>query len=211
MTSLSWIDELVQQFGFWRPEHVPWSLPREVDFQELEQSLGGRLPVEYRYFLGKYGEALLGNDDSYVRVAIVESCPWGEGTRPECFYPLLRGHPDDLREHLLTYAGRVPDGVLAMAPDAGGNQVCLDVAGEFPGSVWFWDHEQRWFTHNLQEAADELDAAGLDTRRLSVHGIVRAWARRHAERFDRPPDYMGMYRIAPSFAAFLRALHQVPY
>lgn len=112
---------------------------------------------------------------------------------------------------MLTYRGRIPDGVLPIADDAGGNQVCLAVAGEFPGSVWFWDHEQRWFTSNLQEAAEELDAAGLNTRRLSVHDIIRAWARRHAENFDRPPDYMGMYRIAPSFADFLRALHQIPY
>ena len=109
------------------------------------------------------------------------------------------------------YEGRVPAGVISIVPDAGGNQVCLDVAGEFPGSVWFWDHEQRWFTSNLQDAADELEAAGIPTRRLSVHGIVREWARRHAETFDRPPDYMGMYRMAPSFADFLRSLYRIPY
>jgi hypothetical protein len=43
-----------------------------------------------------------------------------------------------------------------------------------PRQRWFWDHEQRRLTSNLQDAAAELDAAaGLDARRLSVHGIIR--------------------------------------
>jgi len=211
MTTDVWIDKLVEGFGFRRSERAPWSPPVESDFQRLEAALGRALPDEYRYFLQRYGAAILGNDDFEVAVAIAEPCPWGERTRPEYFYPLGEGHPNGIEEQLLTYAGRAPGGVIPIVPDAGGNQVCLDVAGEFPGSVWFWDHEQRWFTRNLQETAQELDAAGLDTRRFSVHDIIREWARRHAERFDRPPDYMGMYRIAPSFADFLRTLHQVPY
>jgi hypothetical protein len=101
--------------------------------------------------------------------------------------------------------------VLAISRDAGGNEVCLDIAGRFPGSVWFWDHEQRWFKGNLQDAADELKAAGENTRTMSVHDIVRGWARLHADELDRPADYMGMYRMAPSFAEFLRSLHQVAY
>ena len=112
---------------------------------------------------------------------------------------------------MLACRERIPEGVLPIAHDAGGNLVCLDVAGKFPGSVWFWDHEQRWFTSNLQEASEELEAAGLHTRRFSAHDIIREWARRHAESFDRPPDYMGMYRMAPSFADFLRSLYRIPY
>jgi hypothetical protein len=33
--------------------------------------------------------------------------------------------------------------------------------------------------------------------------------RRDPDRFDRPPG--GMYRMAPSFAEFLRSMQQVPY
>ena len=105
--------------------------------------------------------------------------------------------------------------MIPIAYDAGGNQECLDVAGAFPGSVWFWDHEQRWFRESFsgsfEDAAREVAALGVDMRRLSVHDIIRAWARLHADRFDRPADYMGMYRMAPTFGDFLRSLQRVPY
>ena len=211
MTNTNWIDELAERLGTWRPEHVPWSPPQDEDLRELEAQLGASLPEEYRYFLRRYGEVSLGNDDAYPEAPIAEQCPWGDSVRPECFYPLLRGHPDDLREQLLTYRGRIPHGVLPIAPDAGGNQVCLDVAGAFPGSVWFWDHEQRWFTGSLEEAARELEARGANGRRLSAQDIIRGWTRLHADQFDRPPDYMGMYRMAPTFADFLRCLKRVAY
>jgi hypothetical protein len=65
-------------------------------------------------------------------------------------------------------------------------------------------------TGSLKVAAQELEARGADGRRISVNDILRGWARLHADRFDRPADYMGMYRIAPTFAAFLRGLRLVP-
>jgi len=211
MTETAWIDETMSALSFDRLEAFPWSPPTDADFARLATTLGAPVPGEYRYFVARYGADLLGNEDFAVYAPIREACSWGDKVSPEIFYPLLIEHPYSLEDQLLTYNGRIPEGVLPIADDAGGNQVCLDVAGEFPGSVWFWDHEQRWFTSNLQDAADELEAAGIPTRRLSVHGIVREWARRHAETFDRPPDYMGMYRMAPSFADFLRSLYRVPY
>jgi len=211
MTEHAWIDGIVSALSFRRPEGLSWSPPTDAAFERLARALGSAVPTDYQYFVTKYGSIILGDDDFAVKVPICEPCPWGKVVRPEIFYPLLHEHPYSLEEQLLTYRERIPVGVLPIADDAGGNQVCLDVAGDFPGSVWFWDHEQRWFTFNLQDAADELEVAGIPTRRLSVHGIVREWARRHAETFDRPPDYMGMYRMAPSFADFLRSLYRVPY
>jgi hypothetical protein len=100
---------------------------------------------------------------------------------------------------------------LPITHDAGGNLVCLDVAGRFPDSVWFWDHEQRWFTRDIAGTARELADAGLSVRQLSVHDIIREWARHHSEELDRPADYMGMYRMAPSFTEFLRSLVRISY
>ena len=209
-SNYSWIDERVATLGFWRSDNQPWCAPTPGDFERIETAIGASLPEDYRYFVGLYGGGMFLHEDFSIEASINEPCPWGDSVSPEGLYSPCKGR-DSIEEALLTYRGRIPAGVIPIAPDAGGNEVCLDVAGEFPGSVWFWDHEQRWFTRNLQETAEELDAAGLDTRRFSVHDIIREWARRHADRFDRPPDYMGMYRIAPSFADFLRALHQVPY
>ena len=89
--------------------------------------------------------------------------------------------------------------------------MCLDVCGEFPGSLWFWDQEQRWFTSNLQDASEEIEAKRIDANTLSIHGIVRECARLHPEKCDRPADYMGMYRIVSTFEAFIKGLIKVPY
>lgn len=209
--TLSWIDDLVQRFGFRRSKRLAWTPPNDDDFLRLETLIGGKLPDEYRYFLHQYGSTILGDEDFEIAAPIVEPCPWGVSTNPEYFHALRNDDPDSVEERLRTYKGRIPKGVLAIVSDAGGNEVCLDVAGEFPGSVWFWDHEQRWFKGNINDAGDELQAEGQNARTMSVHDIIRGWARLHPERCDRPPDYMGMYRMASTFADFLRSLHQVRY
>jgi hypothetical protein len=210
--SMQWIDEKAKELGVSRSNEGPWLSPTESDFDRLEKRLGARLPDEYRYFLSRYGDVLFGNDDSAPSIALAEPSPWGASTEPETFYSLSAGAHYGLEDEIQTFADRLPKGVIPISSDAGGNQICLDVAGEFPGYVWFWDHEQRWLgSRRFETIADELERAGVDTHRMTVHDIVREWARRHPEVVDRPADYMGMYRIAASFAEFLRALKPAPY
>jgi len=206
----SWIDDIVARFGFSRPSRTPWAPPDAEDLARLARLAGGPLPETYDYFLRRYGAVALRDDDAQVEAPIVEPCPWGDGVAPGVFYPVMRGHQYSIEDEIETYRGRIPRGVVPIAGDAGGNQICLDVAGEFAGTVWFWDHEQRWFTRSIPDADRELREHGID-RGGSVHDIIRDWARLHAAEFDRPPDYVGMYRIAASFDDFLRSLRAVPY
>jgi hypothetical protein len=208
--AMDWIDQRVAELGFWRIREDEWVPPTEADFALLAQRLGGNAPSDYQKFIRAYGDCMLGTDDWTVKAPISEPCPWGTQVGPEQFFP-VGDDEESVGAQLDTYASRLPRGVAPIASDAGGNLVCLDVAGRFPETVWFWDHEQRWFKGNLQDAADELTAAGKNTRTMSVHDIIRDWARLHASELDRPADYMGMYRMAPSFADFLRSLQQVPY
>jgi len=193
---------------------IPWVSPAVDDIERLEKETGGKLPEDYRYFLMTFGGVSLGDEDFAAKAPISEACPWGSSVAPGIFSPLDTSRHSIVKE-LRTFKGRLPSGVLPITHDAGGNLICVDVAGQFPGSVWFWDHEQRWFRDyfagSFEEAAQELDAAGIDARRFSVHDIIRGWARLHADRFDRPSDYMGMYKMAPTFADFLRSLHRVPH
>ena len=209
MTDFLWIKQTIEEFQF---EHLwPSVIPVEADWQRLTQFIGGSLPPAFVYFIANYGGAKLGCEDWQVGAPIVEFCPWGETVEFGAIYSLQPGHPRDIEERQSPFVGRIPPGVLVFSHDAGGNMVCLDVCGEFPGSVWFWDHEQRWFTGNLQDASEEIEAKGIDANTLSVHGIIREWARLHPEKCDRPADYMGMYRIAPTFEAFIKGLIKVPY
>ena len=202
-----WLQTRSARIPLERSGRRAWSPPSASDFDRLRQQLdGAELPPEYREFVSTYGGALFGDEDYAVKAPLAEPSPWGKFARPEIVYPLLRNHPYSLEDQLQTYRDRVPRGVLPISNDPGGNQICLDVRGEFPGSVWFWDHEQRWFTRDLQAAAGELERAGHITRQMSTHAIVRAWARDHPERCDRPSDYMGMYRVADTFEGFLDSL-----
>lgn len=213
MSAYEWIDERLATLGTRRLR--AWSPPSDADLARLAAALGGEPPDEYRYFLTRFGGVLLGQEDFGVKAPVREPCPWGSLVTPEIFYPLIPADPYSIEAQHQTYVGRIPLGVLPFADDPGGNQFCIDVAGAFPGSVWFWDHEQRWFrdhfSGSLEDASQELAAAGIDSRRFSVHDIVRAWARLHEGGFDRPADYMGMYRMAPTFADFLRSLQKVPF
>ncbi len=209
MTNFPWIKQTVDELQFrylW-----PCVIPNVADWQRLEKHTGGSLPPAFVFFVNNYGGAILGCEDWKVEAPIIEPCPLGNGVDIEMIYPLQAEHRYSIEAKQVPYVGRIPHGVVVFSDDAGGNQVCLDVCGEFPGSVWFWDHEQRWFTGNLQDASEEIEAQGIDANTLSVHGIIREWARLHPEKCDRPADYMGMYRIAPSFEAFLKGLIKVPY
>lgn len=212
MIDVASLTRTMEQLGAHR--RIPSTAPTAADFARLEESIG-RLPEDYRRFLLDFGGVVLGDDAASVKAPISEPCPWGTVVTPGTLYPLDPRHRYSIEKQWRTFAGRLPSGVLPLTHDAGGNLICMDVSGQFPGSVWFWDHEQRWFGDQFsgafEDAARELDAAGRGSPTASVHDIIRGWARLHADRFDRPPDYMGMYRIAPSFADFLRALHRVPY
>jgi SMI1-KNR4 cell-wall len=213
--SQSWINDLVRSLGH---RFVPGTQPPKPSATlaaRLEEAIGGKLPEDYRYFIGRYGGAILGDSECKVVAPISEPCPWGPWTRPEFFHSFSIDDEENALQIWRTYHGRIPDGVFSFSYDGAGNQICLDVAGHFPGSVWFWDHEQVWFADYfsgpLEEAAQEIDREGIDASRFSVQDIVRGWARLHASQFDRPPDYMGMYRMADSFADFLRSLRRVQY
>lgn len=213
--SLTWIDNLVEALEASHVSDKAPQKPKESEIQELERAVHGTLPEDYRYFIERYGGSILGGGGFEVVAPVLEPCSWGDTTRPEFFHSLCAAEDFNALHVWRTYRGRIPDGVFSFSYDGADNQICLDVAGSFPGSVWFWDHEQRWFADyfsgTLEEAAQEIDRTGIDASRFSVHDIIRGWARLHASQFDRPPDYMGMYRMADSFADFLRSLRRVPY
>ncbi|MCA9675227.1 MAG: SMI1/KNR4 family protein [Myxococcales bacterium] len=211
MSPYAWLDELVGRLGYRGADQDATSRFAAATIERLESRLGGKLPADYAYFVARYGGAILGNEDFEVVAPLQEESPWGTDTRPETFYSLEPGKRWSIEEQLQTFADRLPAGVLPISHDAGGNQICLDVAGEFPGSVWFWDHEQRWFSQDLDETCDELDAAGEATRGMSVHDMIRAWARLHRSELDRSPDYVGMYRLAPTFSDLMRSLVHEPF
>lgn len=214
-----WIDKIVSSLGYRRPQRIPEKRPEQGDVTRLEELMGGRLPETYRYFLERWGGGYFSHRSCFAEAPIAEPCPGGDTVTPELWYPLGVNCEDSIDNMIAMYRSSIPRGVAPCANDAFGNQICIDVAGDFPGSIWFWDHEQHWIAdalsgqhpESLRTATKEIERSGVNVENLSIHEIIRSWARLHAERWDRPPDYMGMYRMADSFKHFLLSLRSVRY
>lgn len=136
------LDRLADELGFRRSVRDLWTPPSDDDFRRIAANIGAPLPLEYQAFLRRYGGGIFGDDEFKMVVPLQARCPWGDTVRPEYFYALTKGLEGGLEYQWETLKNRLPVGSLPIVSDAGGNQLCLDVAGSAPGSVWFWDHEQ---------------------------------------------------------------------
>lgn len=100
------------------------------------QARFGWLPPEYREFLLE----LNGGKPAAPRFRV------GNGwSRIHYFYGLGTGFAySDIEDGLVTFAGRIPERMIPVAADPGGNQLLLSLAGEDRGVVYFWDHEEEY-------------------------------------------------------------------
>lgn len=104
----------------------------------FERTVGHPLPEDYRSFLRNCNGGYLGGRYWYrgrnpegreVEVGVHHI----GGFRSESYFSL----PDIRR----AYAGRIPDALVWIHDDPFGNAICLGIAGEYHGRVYFWDHE----------------------------------------------------------------------
>ncbi|HEV7406713.1 MAG TPA: SMI1/KNR4 family protein [Chthoniobacteraceae bacterium] len=103
----------------------------------LEEGIGERLPEDYREFLIACNGGSLGGRLWFYKAGSVlpDAAPHHVGgLRPEPPFSLLA------RLHALH--GRIPIDLMWIMDDAFGNAICLGVAGELHGRVYFWDHEK---------------------------------------------------------------------
>jgi hypothetical protein len=112
----------------------------------FENLFGGRLPEDYREFLaacngGYVGGALWFMGPSPAGEAAEAGIHHIGGFRAEDYFSLHSARQ--------AYDGRIPRDLAWIMDDPFGNAICLGVAGEHRGRVFFWDHElepddERW-------------------------------------------------------------------
>lgn len=104
---------------------------------DFEHQSGVKLPPEYRDFLLLHNGGAPEPDafpisdnpsDSHALVA------WFLGQDVEDDVDLLTFYQET--------RGRMPDHLIPIATDPGGNLICLSVTGETIGTVYFWEHEE---------------------------------------------------------------------
>ncbi len=106
----------------------------EAELQDQEQKWGFRLPDGYREFLLKYDG---GRPEPFsFRFKGSEN-----GSTVHSFLGIKQDRYRDLQKKLKDYEGRLPKRFFPIAYDEGGNQICIAIAGDDRGKVYFWDHE----------------------------------------------------------------------
>jgi cell wall assembly regulator SMI1 len=106
---------------------------------ELEKSLHAELPQDYRSFL------LIHNGGRPKKSVFI----YMNGTSEElgCINRFLGIHDgafDNLYKSIETYKSfqkRLPENLLPIACDPGGNLICLSLFGNDIGNIYFWDHD----------------------------------------------------------------------
>jgi hypothetical protein len=115
------------------------------ELRSAELQLGVQFPSDYRSFMLHYNGGRTqpgGFAISWADRQVVGE-DWKTSTLSWLFF--ISDDPDEnlLEMNLETFAGRIPQGTLAIARDAGGNLLLLALKGAYQGKLLFWvkDHE----------------------------------------------------------------------
>ena len=108
----------------------------------LEKELAIELPESYRGFLLETNGGEPSPDEFIVP-------GWeGEASAVSSFFSISDDKEAGLESEILSFKARIPDSIIPIGTDPGGNLICIGIADTNRGKVYFWDHE------------DELDENG---------------------------------------------------
>lgn len=99
----------------------------DSELSAFEESIGARLPDEYRRFLLATNGGRTADDHVRFRVAD------GEGNLNE-LYAL-----SDIARSRKVLGDRLPEDLIPIGYDGVGDKICLAVRGDHSGEVWFFD------------------------------------------------------------------------
>lgn len=112
------------------------TLPSEDDVRDFEKKNGCVLPSDYRTFL-------LERNGGVPTKSLIEVPTIGEQVVQRCYALKSPAVRYTLGGVLEVYKGRVPQGMLPIGDDPGGNLFLIGLSqGERYGKIYFWDHEQ---------------------------------------------------------------------
>jgi hypothetical protein len=178
----------------------PHEPPPAYAVDRFENSIRAVLPADYRAFLVTFGGQILRRA---LRYDMTEATPWGRTGRVSRFLGLTDDPILDIEAAAAHYVGRIPDETIPIGADPADNLVLLGVEGMMRNQVMFADHEHRELRRSVAAMATDLETEGEDLRHMDVDAVIRRWRQRFG---DNNFEYDNVYRVAPSFTAFLSHL-----
>jgi hypothetical protein len=132
-------------------ERLTEAAATEESLNDLETSLGFRLPDDYRRFLMEFNG---GAPEPSVCTFETSDGPSNASVR---FFltiePSVKSY--SIERYLRVFASRIPAGLMPIASDSFGNLFLIDGGAKAYGSVYFWDHE-------LEDADEDTDEPTWD-------------------------------------------------
>jgi hypothetical protein len=150
---------------------------RERELRAIEAALGVSLPHDYREFLQTYGCCSFG--------ALVQFCSMeGDGGPLSLFFGSKSAGCYGLMRNIKMLQDRMPETIIPIGDDGGGNKVCLGIKGDERGKVYYWDHNNEW------DEDDYLEEYGMPM----------------------PPEakFQNVCLVAESFEDFIQRLEKTP-
>lgn len=115
------------------------------EIKEIERRLGVSLPSSYRQLLASFGGASFRETIMFEpKVRLPDSVSPENHAMISVFYGGRSDAPRDLLSALDRYRDRMPEGLLPIASDGGGNQIAMGVGGTHDGQIFYWDHNREW-------------------------------------------------------------------
>jgi hypothetical protein len=108
---------------------------------ELEASLGVELPEDYKSLLKERNGGWLEPNSFPSELGASLRCLFSAGPNDDEDLDDLLQAFHELYLPYIDVEYRLRTGMLPIGEDEGGNRVCVRVAGEDYGSVWFWQHD----------------------------------------------------------------------
>jgi hypothetical protein len=142
-----------------------------AEVASIEKAIGADLPRDYKQFLTRFGRSMFNAEVNCTPFAKPLYFGWFFG------YAELLEAFDNLRDLL-------PETVIAIGDDGGGNAFCLGVRPPDTGKVYFHNHGYGW----------HADAERLAARGEPIPGDIR---------------YQTVHPIAVSFAEFVENMKKV--
>jgi hypothetical protein len=184
------IETKIHQLGGITPIGDAFLPVEEKEICALEKYLGVTLPEDYRDFVTSFGAAMFNECVEFQLLGAhpvysVQSSPLPIPHYAKGPFAAFYGANEDpfrpLAKALKTYEGRMPDTLIPIGDDGGGNQICLGIKGDERGKIYYWDHHNEW---------DEDD-----------------YLEEHGESMPSELQFQNVYLIANSFEDFIVQLH----
>jgi SMI1-KNR4 cell-wall len=119
-------------------EYLCTERPTDADLSAFEILIHGTLPHDYKAFLKKEN----GGRPAPKQFRFAARDGHMEDSTVHYFFALYERRVGSLKKGFERYKERIPSGYLPIGIDPFGNLILLGIAGQNPGTVYFWDHEK---------------------------------------------------------------------